>query len=193
MTATLATKRATRKGSLRLTGKKIGSHYIEISVEHTLSEIRKACRAHSFSVSVIFVTGFFFWWKILGRRVCCQKQVSCAVSVNKIGLRRSSLVVGSVFYACVLCVDHALARSSVPTALARSFKQSSSRCRTGPHITCMMWDAFPGLDLYYTDPAQRLRTAGKDRDLDNDPLGPGVSNLNILLIGLTPHFDQITI
>ena len=30
----------------------------------------------------------------------------------------------------------------------------------GSHTICMIYDAFPGLDLYYTDPAQHLRTAG---------------------------------
>ena len=39
----------------------------------------------------------------------------------------------------------------------------------GTHIICMRWDMFPGLDLYFTDPAQYLITAGQDlNDLDSD-------------------------
>ena len=31
-------------------------------------------------------------------------------------------------------------------------------------ITCMIYIMFPGLDLYYADPAQPLTTAGKELD-----------------------------
>ena len=39
----------------------------------------------------------------------------------------------------------------------------------GSGIICMIWAMFPGLDLYYTDPAQPLTTAGEELDgLDHD-------------------------
>ena len=40
----------------------------------------------------------------------------------------------------------------------------------GSHIiTCMIYHLFPGLDLYHTDPAQPLTTAGEELDyLDHD-------------------------
>ena len=41
-------------------------------------------------------------------------------------------------------------------------------------IICMIWDVFPGLDLYYTDPAQHLIAAGLDPDdLSVDDLSVG--------------------
>ena len=32
----------------------------------------------------------------------------------------------------------------------------------GRRIVCMNWDMIPGLDMYGTDPAQHLMTAGQD-------------------------------
>ena len=34
----------------------------------------------------------------------------------------------------------------------------------GSHTICIIQDMFPGLDLYHTDPAQHLITAGEDLD-----------------------------
>ena len=40
----------------------------------------------------------------------------------------------------------------------------------GARITCMVYHMFPGLDLYYADPAQPLTTVVSEEldDLDND-------------------------
>ena len=36
-------------------------------------------------------------------------------------------------------------------------------------MICAIWHMFPGLDLYYADPAQPLTRAGEELDyLDND-------------------------
>ena len=39
----------------------------------------------------------------------------------------------------------------------------------GSRATCMIQHMFPGLDMYYADPAQHLTTAGEELgDLDHD-------------------------
>ena len=39
----------------------------------------------------------------------------------------------------------------------------------GSRMMCMIWDMFPGLDLYYADPAQSLTTVGEEIDyLDHE-------------------------
>ena len=40
---------------------------------------------------------------------------------------------------------------------------------SGGRTICVIEDMFPGLDLYYADPAQRITTAGEESDdLDHD-------------------------
>ena len=42
----------------------------------------------------------------------------------------------------------------------------------GSGVIGVIWDRFPGLDLYCTDPARHLLTAGQDLDdLDRDLFG----------------------
>ena len=59
---------------------------------------------------------------------------------------------------------------------------------------CMIWHMFPGLDLYCTDPAQHLTTAGEDlSDLDRDlsDLDRHLSDLGRDLSDLYRHLSDL--
>ena len=65
----------------------------------------------------------------------------------------------------------------MPASLSRSARQGRyipdlcdvAHADAWGRIICMKWHMLPGLDLYYTDPAQPLLTAAQDEDdLDHD-------------------------